>query len=86
MARCSITVSLLATSDSNDARVHSIDSLPIMVAGGAGGKWKQGMHIVGKGDPTSCVGLTIQQVLGLPVGSWGSGAMQTSRPISEVMA
>lgn len=76
---------VLATSDSNEARIHSIDSVPIMVAGSAGGKWKSGAHIVGKGDPSSRVGLTIQQVLGMPVGSWGLGAMQTSRPISEVI-
>jgi hypothetical protein len=77
---------VLATSDSNEARIHSIDSLPIMVAGTAGGKWRSGFHIAGKGDPSSRVGLTIQQVLGMPVGSWGLGAMQTSRPVSEVIA
>jgi hypothetical protein len=76
---------VLATSDSNEARIHSIDSLPIMVAGTAGGKWRSGLHIAGKGDPCSRVGLTIQQVLGMPVGSWGLGAMQTSKPISEVL-
>jgi len=77
---------VLATSESNYAKIHTIDSLPIMVAGKAGGKWKSGQHLVGKGDPSSRVGLTIQQVLGLSVDSWGSGAMQTSRPISEVIA
>ena len=77
---------VLATSESNYAKVHSVDSLPIMVAGTAGGKWKSGLHITGKGDPSSRVGLTIQQVLGLPVGTWGTGAMQTSKPISEVIA
>ena len=76
---------ILATSDSNEARVHSIESLPIMVAGTAGGKWRSGLHIAGKGDPCSRVGLTIQQVLGMPVGSWGVGAMQTSRPVSDVI-
>jgi hypothetical protein len=76
---------VLATSESNYAKLHSIDSLPIMVAGSAGGKWKSGLHVNGKGDPSSRVGLTIQQVLGLPVGSWGTGAMATSKPISEVI-
>jgi hypothetical protein len=77
---------VLATSDSNEARVHSIESLPIIVAGSAGGKWQSGQHINGKGDPSSRVGLTIQQVLGMPIGTWGLGAMQTSRPITEVIA
>lgn len=57
-----------------------------MVAGSAGGKWKAGQHVVGKGDATSQVGLTIQQVMGLSVESWGAGATQKSRAVSEVMA
>jgi hypothetical protein len=76
---------LLATSESNYAKIHSIDSLPILVAGTAGGKWKSGVHVNGKGDPCSRVGLTIQQALGMPVGSWGSDAMATSKPITEVI-
>lgn len=76
---------VLATSESNYAKIHTLDSIPILVAGSANGKWKQGTHIAGKGDPTSRVGLTIQQALGLPVSSWGTGAMQTARPISEVL-
>jgi hypothetical protein len=76
---------VLATSESNFAKIHSIDSLPIIVAGCAAGKWKSGQHIAGKGDPSSRVGLTIQQALGMPVGSWGVDAMHTSKPISEVL-
>ena len=41
--------------------------------------------IVGKGDPSSRVGLTIQQALGMPVSNWGAGAMQTSRPLTDVL-
>lgn len=77
---------VLATSESNYAKIHSLDSLPIMVAGSAGGRWKTGQHLAGKGDPSSRVGLTIQQALGMPVSSWGAGAMATSRPIGEVLS
>lgn len=77
---------VLATSESNFAKIHSVDNLPIMVAGRAGGKWKSGQHVSGKGDPSSRIGLTIQQALGMPVTSWGDAAMQTNKPISEVMA
>jgi len=77
---------VLATSESNFAKIHSVESLPIMVAGKGGGKWKSGQHIAGKGDPSSRVGLTIQQALGMPVGTWGIESMQTSKPISEVLA
>ncbi len=77
---------VLATSESNFAKIHSLDSLPIMVAGKAGGKWRSGQHIAGNGDASSRVGLTIQQALGLPAGSWGTDAMATSKPISEVLS
>jgi hypothetical protein len=77
---------VLATSESNFAKIHSVDSLPIMVAGQAGGKWKSGQHIAGSGEASSRVGLTIQQVLGMPVTEWGEGSMRATKPITEVMA
>ncbi len=77
---------VLATSESNFAKIHSVENLPIMVAGKAGGRWKSGQHVSGNGDPSSRVGLTIQQVLGMPVTNWGDGAMATAKPIGEVMA
>jgi hypothetical protein len=77
---------VLATSESNYAKIHSLENLPILVAGAANGKWKSGQHIAGKGDPSSRVGLTLQQVLGLPVSSWGDGAMKATRPLGEVLA
>ena len=76
---------ILATSESNFAKVHSIEALPIMVAGKGGGRWRSGQHIAGRGDPSSRVGLTLQQAFGMPVSSWGAGAMRTSRPITEVL-
>ena len=76
---------VLALSESGFAKWHTLESLPMIVAGSAGGKWRTGQHITGKGDPTSRVGLTIQQVLGMPVGSWGAQNMATSKPISEVL-
>ena len=76
---------VLATSESNFAKIHSVDNLPILVAGRGGGKWKSGQHISGNGDPSSRVGLTIQQALGMPVTSWGLDGMQATRAITEVL-
>jgi hypothetical protein len=76
---------VLATTESNFAKLHSIDSLPMIVGGSAGGKWRSGQHITGRGDPTSRVGLTMQQVLGVSVDAWGEDAMRTSNPISDVI-
>ncbi len=76
---------ILAISESNLAKLHTLESLPMIVAGNGGGKWKSGQHINGKGDTTSRVGLTLQQAMGLPVGQWGAGANATSRSIAEVL-
>jgi Protein of unknown function (DUF1552) len=76
---------VLGISESNFAKLHTLESLPMIVAGTAGKKWRSGQHIAGKGDTTSRVGLTIQQALGMPVGNWGTGANATSKSISEVL-
>jgi hypothetical protein len=77
---------VLALSESGFAKWHTLESLPMIVAGSASGKWRTGQHIAGKGDPTTRVGLTIQQVLGMPVGNWGTQNMVTSRTITDVVA
>lgn len=76
---------ILALSESNLAKLHTLESLPMIVAGRGGGKWKAGQHIDGKGDSVTRVGLTLQQAMGLPVGAWGTGANATSRAVSEVL-
>lgn len=76
---------ILATSESNFAKLHTVESLPMIVAGSAGGKWRSGIHVKSKGDTTSRIGLTMQQALGIPIGSWGTGANKTSHSISEVL-
>jgi hypothetical protein len=46
---------------------------------------RPGVHIRGGGDPTTRVGLTMQQVMGLNVASWGTKANGTSRPVTEIL-
>ncbi len=77
---------VLAHSDTSFAKTHDVLGIPIMLAGTAGGKIKTGIHIAGNGESVTRVGLTIQQALGLPIDKWGVGAMQTSRPVSELLA
>lgn len=76
---------IFALSESNLAKLHTLESLPMIVAGSAGGKWKAGQHIAGKGDSTSRVGLTLQQAMGMPVSNWGTGPNQTSKSIIDVL-
>jgi hypothetical protein len=78
-------IALYATTDTGFAKSHSVENIPILTAGRAGGLMKTGLHIPSGGDPASRVGLTLQQVLGVPTNAWGTDAMQTSRTISEVM-
>jgi hypothetical protein len=56
-----------------------------MTIGRAGGRIKTGLHISGRGDPVSRIGLTAMQVMGLPVEKWGTGSLQTSKIISEIL-
>ena len=77
---------IFAATETNYARVHSIDGVPIFTAGRAGGRIKTGMHVVGNGDPITRVGLTAMQVMGLPLDKWGTKSLQTSKTITEVVA
>jgi hypothetical protein len=58
----------------------------MFLAGKAGGRHKSGQHIHAVGEPVTRVSLTAQQLVGAPVGEFGSGSMRTARPIAEVIA
>lgn len=77
---------ILAYSDTGYAKIHSLENIPMFLAGGAGGKHKAGQHIHTQGEPVTRVSLTAQQLVGAPVGEFGAGAMKTSHAITEVMA
>jgi hypothetical protein len=76
---------VFASSETNYARVHTIDGVPVYLAGKAGGRIKTGYHIVGGGDPITRIGLTIQKVMGVQIERWGTNSLQTSKPITEIM-
>ena len=77
---------VMGLSDTGYAKIHAIENIPMLLAGGAGGKHKAGQHIRGAGDPVTRVSLTAMQIVGAPVGEFGAGTMKTSRPVSEVIA
>lgn len=76
---------VLGFSDTGNAKTHSTENIPMFIGGGAGGRHKAG-HVVGNGAPVSRVSLTVQQLVGLPVGEYGVGSMKTGKAITEVMA
>jgi Protein of unknown function (DUF1552) len=77
---------IFAATETNYARVHSIDGVPIYTVGRAGGRIKTGLHVVGNGDQITRVGLTALQVMGLPIDKWGTKSLQTSKTITDILA
>ncbi|HZM87555.1 MAG TPA: DUF1552 domain-containing protein [Blastocatellia bacterium] len=77
---------IMAFSDTGYAKIHSIENIPMFLAGRAGGRHKAGQHIATKGESVTRVSLTAMQLVGAPVGEFGSGTMKTARPLTEVIA
>ena len=79
-------MALLWITDHGDARIHSVDNVPIITVGNAGGRLKSGYHLSAPGDPSTRVGLTLQQAFGIPVNSWGLLSNTTTKTFTEIMA
>ncbi|MFT4025560.1 MAG: DUF1552 domain-containing protein [Novosphingobium sp.] len=77
---------VFAHTDCQVAKVHSIDGIPMMTAGRAGGRIKSGLHIDGKGQPGTRLGLTLQRAYGLPIASWGTQSMEAGQEIGDIVA
>ena len=76
---------VLAHSETEFAKFHTIDNIPMMTAGSAGGRMKTGIYVDGIGTPVSRVGLTLQQVMGVPLDKWGTKSLETNKPLSEIL-
>jgi Protein of unknown function (DUF1552) len=77
---------VFAHSETEFAKFHTIDNIPMMTAGSAGGRLKTGIYVDGAGTPVSRVGLTLQQVMGVPLDRWGTKSMETNKAIGEIVA
>lgn len=77
---------VFAHSETEFAKFHTIDNIPMMTAGSAGGRLKTGIYVDGMGTPVSRVGLTLQQVMGVSVDKWGTQSMETGKTIGEIVA
>ena len=77
---------VFAHSETEFAKFHTIDNIPMMTAGSAGGRVKTGLYVDGMGTPVSRVGLTLQQLMGVSVDRWGSKSMETNKSIGEIVA
>jgi len=77
---------VFAHSETEFAKFHTIDNIPMMTAGSAGGRVRTGLHIKGEGTSVARVGLTLQQVMGVSVDKWGSGSLESNKSIGELLA
>lgn len=78
-------MTVMAYTDSSDAKTHGIDGIPVLLAGSANGRLKTGLHVAAAGSPASRVGLTLQQIYGLPVDKWGAATLATDKALTEIM-
>lgn len=74
-----------AHSEHGNAQMHSIEAIPIMTAGRAGGRIRTGYHVDGKDQAVSQVGLTLMKVMGLKSNEWGRGSLRTNRVLEGVL-
>jgi hypothetical protein len=77
---------VMAFTDQSYARIHAVDGLPVLLAGGAGGRIKTGYHVTGDNSPVSRVGLTVQKALGMSLDSWGQDSLLIRSPYTELLA
>jgi len=76
---------VMAFTDQSYARIHSVDGLPVLVAGGASGRMKTGYHVAGDNSPVSRVGLTVQKAMGVSLDSWGKNSLLVRTPYTELL-
>ena len=57
-----------------------------MTVGRAGGRIKTGYYVAGNGDPATRIGLTAMQIMGVPIDSWGTRSLATSKTITDILA
>jgi hypothetical protein len=76
---------VFAHSETEFAKFHTIDNIPMMTAGSGGGRLKTGLYVDGQTTPVSRVGLTLQQAMGVSVDRWGAKSMETNKPLTELL-
>jgi hypothetical protein len=77
---------LFAYTDHGAPRLHSVRNYPFITIGDGNGRIRTGKHFPTPGDTAARVTFTVQQAMGVPVSSWGSGSNHVTSPISGVLA
>lgn len=74
-----------AVTDVSDGRTHSKDDMPIVLAGGAGGRLRQGHHIRAVDTSSFRVMVSLFRALDIDIPSFGAGGWAESEPIPELL-
>lgn len=75
---------VLATTDSSNPRLHSLEDFPIVLFGGAGGRVKMGTHVHSPDDNSSKVLMTIARAMGLNRATIGMEDAETSEGVTAL--
>ena len=75
---------VLATTDSSNPRLHSLEDFPIVLFGGAGGRVKMGTHVHNADANAANVLMTIARAMGLNRASIGLGDARTTDGVSAL--
>ena len=78
---------IMATSEHGEARTHDIRDIPIILAGGAQGAIKQGIHYRSYTEENAGkVTLSLLRAMGINAVSWGDGDTYTEDGLSDIEA
>ena len=66
-------------------RLHSLQNYPFLTIGGANGRLRTGMHVPTPGDVATRVTFTVQQAMGVPAASFGTGSNHVTSAVSGVL-
>lgn len=78
---------ILVSSDVSDGAAHSVDDYPILIAGSAGGFFKNpGVHYRGNGENTSIVLLSLARSMGLALTELGDGGGHVTESLTAIEA
>lgn len=76
---------LLCTSEVSEGRTHSLDEMPVLLAGNACGTLRQGIHHRSYSqENASKVMLTLLRSMDIPAASYGSDEAYTDQSLSEI--
>ena len=75
---------VLATTDSSNPRLHSLEDFPVLLFGGADGKLAMNRHVQGNSDNAAKVLMSVARAMGVNRSSIGKDAGEVSDGIAEI--